>query len=444
MKRVFFLSGKTGLITICIVIFACYILIHFLSEHNQTNVESIPQEVQRIYGISPQKNINILKFNLTDTTPVEFSLKDDQRNKWVYWAARNNGYRPVSPNFKINNKNFSSVEQIAQTMLKEMRPEVGDKETAIALFNFINNYLVHDKPPYYSLSEYSHPVPLFTQLGYAYCSDLSYAYANIATRLGLAARVVYIDNQHVVVEVLYDEKWHMFDSTLKIYFLDKSGDILSLSEIFADESVLPPVLGDDKWAMSVYTSKKIIRTVYKKHFVNLMTDPAEPYLDPGEEIRYYKNIKNSYLASYKKTEPKMYSNGVLTTTRPSVSNNREKIYSISLPYPILNSVVYGKRLCDYIEESWFSYDKKTWYGVDALCEGGLVQLKNFFETNIYKIVHLFYLRVPSEIKNTTFYTFFQFSPVILPQLAEHNTLQLLDTSGDSSLIKVQAHFVFKE
>jgi hypothetical protein len=78
---------------------------------------------------------------------------------------------------------------------------------------------------------------LILEGGAPHCSNLAFAMAAITASGGYPTRTVHTSdtaeyrNTHVVVEVYYDDGWHIYDPTYGVCFLDKNGAVASYKDL---------------------------------------------------------------------------------------------------------------------------------------------------------------------------------------------------------------------
>jgi hypothetical protein len=80
--------------------------------------------------------------------------------------------------------------------------------------------------------------------GSRYCSNLALAMAAITEAGGYPTRTVHLSNSpqhqntHVVVEVYYEDHWHLYDPTYGVFFLNKDGAVANYKELRLDPSLV--------------------------------------------------------------------------------------------------------------------------------------------------------------------------------------------------------------
>lgn len=102
--------------------------------------------------------------------------------------------------------------------------------------------------------------------GSRYCGHLSFAMAAIAEAGNYNTRLINLSdgaNAHTVVEIFYDDTWHLFDPTLGLFFKNKNGVIASYKELRLDPGLIKQTVMERKngegeellsWLPNVYAS----------------------------------------------------------------------------------------------------------------------------------------------------------------------------------------------
>ncbi|MCW5906366.1 MAG: hypothetical protein KIS94_00765 [Chitinophagales bacterium] len=132
--------------------------------------------------------------------------------------------------YSLNGINFSSSSKMIETMLANA---AADKEKAFAIWKLCSVSGFHYAFPYESnLLDNQHPRAL-VNFPYFMCGEKAGILSNIAKASGLNSRVVSL-NGHIVAEIYYDKKWHMFDADENVIFLDSKHEVLSVEELAKD------------------------------------------------------------------------------------------------------------------------------------------------------------------------------------------------------------------
>jgi hypothetical protein len=124
---------------------------------------------------------------------------------------------------------WSSREKFVASALSNWRT---DEEKALAQFRWmhrcrrVGSCAIEDSRPVLD------PVLFFNSYGITYCSMISQINCSLWEAWGKKGRCVDLPG-HVVSEVLFDDRWHMFDNDFCNYFINEEGEIASAGELGA-------------------------------------------------------------------------------------------------------------------------------------------------------------------------------------------------------------------
>ncbi|MBI4748855.1 MAG: transglutaminase domain-containing protein [Acidobacteria bacterium] len=96
-----------------------------------------------------------------------------------------------------------------------------------------------------STAEFSSPRQMLER-GSKFCGPLAIAMATLAQAGGYPARVLHLRNAgatsnfHAVVEVYYDQAWHVYDATYGIKFLNDTGSVASYEQLRHQSHLITP------------------------------------------------------------------------------------------------------------------------------------------------------------------------------------------------------------
>jgi hypothetical protein len=114
-----------------------------------------------------------------------------------------------------------------------------DKEKISALNDYVAGKLNYDETQW----ELGSPRRVLER-GSQYCGHLSTALETLLVAGGYRTRAVHMSNgatppgTHAVVEVFYDDDWHLYDPTFGLEFHDKDGRVASYRDVRLDTSML--------------------------------------------------------------------------------------------------------------------------------------------------------------------------------------------------------------
>jgi hypothetical protein len=141
----------------------------------------------------------------------------------------------VVSHIKVVSDNVPDVSSIDAWKKSFLKPDMTDKERALAAWKTTVMFQHQDHPPREYLQNeegVQDPIKIFNVYGYSFCSVASADVEALARAAGLKARGWGI-NRHSVPEVYYDGAWHMLDASLINYFPKEDGSIAGVEEIMA-------------------------------------------------------------------------------------------------------------------------------------------------------------------------------------------------------------------
>lgn len=125
------------------------------------------------------------------------------------------------------------------SMLAEIRRGAASatgRDLAHATWEFLVRNRYHHAAPSHEPTLHD-PVLLLNAYGYGYCDDVAWLFAELMQSLGFPSRVWALDG-HVVPEVEYDGRWHMYDPDLECHYTAPDGSVLGVEEIARDARVV--------------------------------------------------------------------------------------------------------------------------------------------------------------------------------------------------------------
>jgi len=386
----------------------------------------------------------------------------------IFFSITNTGNKEIKPQLIVNSHDWFSNKSILNDALSAVnKKNASDEEIILAIWKFVIGSRYNFIPAINKtdFNFFENPIQYFNSWGYGFCSDSATIFAQLNKLAGYKARIVYI-KKHVVAEVYYNLKWHMFDVDRGLYYRNKGGGIASIDEIYQDLSLLNQTIVDfdkPKWLYlkQIEAFSKIEQTFwnYENYFYPKFLPNNFFYkLKPKDEIRFYYNWPDKYYWQWKSDEPKivdnifkenvyLYTNGLLLT--PIINEKgsifwRENIININtqLPYPILGSYIYKKNLCKIFPliDMNYSFDGDNWQKVKLICKGDKIDLsKIFLVGKDSQLRNEYYLRLPKQFNNGMVYTQFQVAPFSIPKLKNANNLFRLKNKLDEN-IKIEFGF----
>ncbi|MPZ17085.1 MAG: hypothetical protein GEV06_04095 [Luteitalea sp.] len=152
-------------------------------------------------------------------------------------SIRNTGTTAVvNPKVVIGGKDWSSVDSILASILT---PDMLDEQKARAIWSFARTNGYHYAPPTLGYDG-DDPVKLFNAYGYGLCNNVMGAQAVLYERVGLPFRQRHLGaGQHSVVEVYYDNAWHVLDADRDgLYLKGDNRTIAGVDDLIADPDLV--------------------------------------------------------------------------------------------------------------------------------------------------------------------------------------------------------------
>jgi hypothetical protein len=399
--------------------------------------------------------------------PTEIKILDIPTNlagkKSLFFSIENIGEQGTNVNVVINDKDWTSDQNIAKTALSQIPYESSAETRSLLLWKYIENniasrFLTVDN---FIFSQLNNPILLFNAFGFGNCGDFASALTILAEEAGLKSRRVDL-NMHSVTEIYYDNSWHMFDANLGIIIKNNDGSIASVEEIFNNPKLLDQIksfpkkypVSDlvfyhafTKKTISQYFSPSRIRFSLSSKRLTKMSY----WLRQGEKILFFNNFRNKILSAYTDNIfqgvgpiKRFISNGILVTPINYFTNdNLKSKITIYLPYPILDTYVYFGEKCKIINNNpiYISRDEigsielkqisECLFKVD---ESFFSAKDNFLVTNNYSLEFNFDKLTTTETIKV--YSIFQLSSNSIPNLKSENSLIKIDSRDITSKLKL--------
>ncbi len=251
----------------------------------------------------------------TVTSPDEsWECRVEPGHQLRSFTIRNVGDDVVeSPRIVVNGRrNWFSTPTILAEIL---RPEMTEREKAIAVWDFLARNRYHDQPAHTDI-EVHDPVRFLNVWGYGFCDDSATNFMVLCREAGLRARVWGLSG-HVVPEAYFDGGWHMLDPDGEIYYLEDDGDTIASVETLARRPDLifrhpSPLYRDPIKLVEIYSStdNNRISTWYDRTSEARHTMAFS--LRPGEELLRSRENRGKYFATRFPDAPRRFGNGRFT------------------------------------------------------------------------------------------------------------------------------------
>lgn len=415
------------------------------------------------------------KFEQTHTQVVDerdvtytVDMGDGVENKVV--TIKNVGTDVVTnPRVVVNGKRrWFSVDEMMQEIVK---PEMTDREKALAIWQFLVANRYHDQPAHNDI-ELHDPVRYLNVYGYGFCDDSATNLMVLAEQAGLEARVWGLDG-HVVPEVFFDGGWHMLDPDGEIYYLEDDGHTIASIETLEKR---PDLIR--KYPSPYYRRTEMLVELYTTTESNRVSDwyktssEAKHTMDfslrPGESlVRAYDHWGNYFSSRYLR-EPKKYGNGRfvfepvwkddvykkgVTSVKGlmakeksgswvlvSDGENGELVYRFESPYPYLDGRIVvegeGKMGIAFSEggEEWVPVWRSQLEGVIEETVPLGVHFRNGYGRPMY--TYFVKVRLDGTLKSVRFESDVQVAPMSLPALEVGKNVVEYEDASETRQVEV--------
>lgn len=244
----------------------------------------------------------------------------------------------------------------ARSMLQSVLPTKGSAEdSAVALWQFVCRSGFHFNYPYnHQLKDNVDPISLAT-FPFFMCGEKAGILANLARLSGFNARVVGMDG-HVVAEIEYHKKWHLFDADENCVFKNSVGEIANVEELHQN----PAFISSKNSLFSIdenfhgYSNYKKYLAKYKSSWIDT-SGIIDTYLFPASNLTLYPQDQVRYIA-----EPTDF---VTQLKRNRYTHNVNCVYTKKINLSHSNLEKTGKQIT--LHETFPYYLKKVTLRSDA-------------------------------------------------------------------------------
>lgn len=103
------------------------------------------------------------------------------------------------------------------------------------------------------------------EIGSGWCGDVSLAFATIARSVGYPARILNLEDSigqgHIVAEVMYDGRWHLFDADYFMHYVLPDGSVAGFYDILLGKAELVREQHDNGLDLSYMNDVKVINYI---------------------------------------------------------------------------------------------------------------------------------------------------------------------------------------
>lgn len=134
---------------------------------------------------------------------------------------------PVKFTLKINDFFPLTMNEIKRLIPNLTNTDSISKQKAI--WKFVINNTFYSKS-YTSENWQHHPILFLNSIGGGLCDDHASVLSRLWEKNGFDSRIIGLAG-HVVPEVYYKNKWHMYDPSLRVYYCNNNNNVLSIQQL---------------------------------------------------------------------------------------------------------------------------------------------------------------------------------------------------------------------
>lgn len=196
--------------------------------------------------------------------------------------------------FNLNNKLFASDADLLSA-IQAMAPEYEGEPIQRKVWRFIRDNRYH----WYALLGYnsrtswiaSSPALFFNSIGFGMCGHSAQVFCQIMTLLGQQTKIWGL-NGHIVSEVLINGRWEMYDCDLRVYYINRQGEVASVEDLAADPLLITSPILDLSCPETLELS-----CAHPSAYMPLVADIYSSIEDNVDDPWYKDNIINNYSLS---------------------------------------------------------------------------------------------------------------------------------------------------
>lgn len=357
-----------------------------------------------------------------------FELSGPVTNVW--WELVNISDTTVQvPRLAING--FGGWRNMHEIVEVALDGAVDPRQQAENIWAFVVGHRYHSDPASGGI-ECHDPVKLLNVYGYGFCDDAANVYAAIARAAGFDARLWGLGG-HVVPELYYDERWHMFDPDNEVWYDDGEGRVASVEQLVTNPALLStPTLASGRtssyygpgWAEPIFASRGDNRLASYAEVTR--THTMDWVLRPGESVRLWHGDRALRFTSGYLERASLVGNGEWRLQRELAPGETSFELEFRLPWPTLSGTVSlsavgpQTRLEVQLDGQRFELSPTVSHGEDGSATGGRFELAGLFavgtDTPDYR-VSMKLTGLPAEGSALKVALQFQHAPRALPGLS---------------------------
>lgn len=437
-----------SLLLFLVVVVVLHARTQLVSLATRTSENSRIDQFNRVFDdrifISPTEKVELLLESVESIT--SFSIPNLESLDVRYFMITNQGSEAVSTFVSINDAAWGSlIDFISDSILLRQNDVLTPEEKVLRVFHYYISHVEHWYPP--NFDETQRALELYTPLrmlnvwGYGFCSDHSKVLSAIYAKIGLQTRVVYLED-HVVLEVFYDEAWHMFDPDRLAYYRNSDGAVASVAELNEDVSLIKDMSWytvREKWMtprnQEVFAKEKSdYEFTYSSEELSIFESDQFMYsLHPKEELYFFSQQTPSVtFLTYEPTdeyfqqqsEPYNLNLGIGlidVVDLPYASNSTNERYFFKSGYPTFSLFLDSQQECQEAISIKLSFDEEWQEVFSTSCKDGVYDFSEFFSATKHPVPpDFFQVLVPDTLQDGTLIRTFPYNAHTFPTFFEQN------------------------
>ncbi|MGH9160639.1 MAG: transglutaminase domain-containing protein [Vicinamibacteraceae bacterium] len=229
----------------------------------------------------------------------------------------------VNPKIVLRGRDWSTVEHMLAGIVT---PEMSAEQKARAIWSFARTNRYHWVPATRGFDD-DDPVKLFNAYGYGFCNDVSSAQAALYELLDLPfrRRNLGAHSEHSVIEVYYDNDWHVLDADRDGLYLELDNKtIAGVDDLIADPGLVARAGPAHADLVDIYANTRPggwSTSPAMGHTMGLTLRPGE-----GLTLNWQSSGRYHYDGKLEKPPPPLLAEGELASPfDPSVSGARQQL-----------------------------------------------------------------------------------------------------------------------
>lgn len=147
----------------------------------------------------------------------------------------NSSDKTITFTLDINQQFATTIDALVEKV-RELNDESGNESEINKTWRFVATALDFFQPV--STSQYLDiPLQLYNSTGYGHCDDFCILMSAILKKMGYRTKITGVNN-HIVLEVLNNNRWEMYDPFYFVYYINKEGKVASIEDLTKNPSLI--------------------------------------------------------------------------------------------------------------------------------------------------------------------------------------------------------------